>query len=149
MPEARKRANAGTRARSAIASRVARHLQALNNRDLDGLMAFYAEGAVLELPATPAVEGCEAIRRAFQIFFEQWEERSTYTRVLVSDSEAAVEGLTTGRHRTLHLHISAHIPAGSRRYRHAFAAFLSFRDGRIVRHRVYYDARELVRQLLG
>jgi len=128
---------------------VADHLAALNARDLERLVSFYAEDAVLELPASPRVEGRAAIRRAFEVFFEQWEERSIYERVVVAGSTAAVEGVTTGRHRTLHLRIPGRIPAGSRQYRHAFAAFLGFRGGKIIRHRVYYDARELVKQLLG
>lgn len=126
-----------------------RHLDALNARDLEQVMSFYADDAVLELPASPKVEGLEAIRRAFEVFFEQWEEQSAYDRIVVSGSDAAVEGVTTGRHRTLHLRIPGRVPAASRQYRHPFAAFLVFRDSRIVRHRVYYDARELVKQLLG
>ncbi|MDR7500325.1 MAG: nuclear transport factor 2 family protein [Armatimonadota bacterium] len=132
-----------------LARVVAEHLAALNGRDLDRLVSFYAEDAVLELPASPKVEGRAAIRRAFQVFFEQWEEQSTYDRVVVEGSTAAVEGITTGRHRTLHLRLPGRIPTGSSQYRHAFAAFLGFRNGKIVRHRVYYDARDLVRQLLG
>lgn len=125
------------------------HLAALNARTLERVMAFYADDAVLELPASPKVAGREAIRRAFEVFFEQWEEHSTYDRIVISGGTAAVEGITTGRHRTLHLRISGRIPSVSRQYRHPFAAFLTFRGGRIARHRVYYDARDLVRQLLG
>jgi len=128
---------------------VAAHLSALNARDLERLISFYADDAVLELPASPRVEGRAAIHRAFEVFFEQWEERSTYDRVVVAGNTAAVEGVTTGRHRTLHLRIPGRLPAGAAHYRHAFAAFLDFRGGKIVRHRVYYDARELVKQLLG
>lgn len=126
-----------------------RHLDALNARNLEQLIAFYADDAVLELPASPRVEGREAIRRAFEVFFEQWEEVSRYERVVVSGATAAVEGVTSGRHRTLHLRIPGRIPTDSAQYRHAFAAFLSFQNGKIIRHRVYYDARELVKQLLG
>lgn len=125
------------------------HLEALNARDLDRLTAFYADDAVLELPASPTVEGRAAIRRAFEVFFEQWDERSRYDRVVVSGATAAVEGVSAGRHRTLHLRIPGRVPTGSREYRHAFAAFFRVRAGKIIRHRVYYDARELVRQLLG
>lgn len=128
---------------------ITRHLDTLNARDLEQLVEFYAANAVLELPASPKVEGRQAIRRAFEVFFEQWEEASRYERIVVSGNDAAVEGTTTGRHRTLHLRIPGRVPAASREYRHPFAAFLTFRDGRIVRHRVYYDARELVKQLLG
>ncbi len=125
------------------------YLEALNARDLNGLLAFYADDAVLELPASPRVEGRTAIRRAFEAFFGQWEEQSTYDHVVIEGTTAAVEGTTTGRHRTLHLRIPGRIPTESRRYRHAFAAFLQFDRGKIVHQRVYYDARELVRQLLG
>lgn len=125
------------------------HLAALNGRKLDVLVAFYADEGVLELPASPKVEGRAAIRRAFEVFFEQWDERSRYDRVVVAGAAAAVEGMSTGRHRTLHLRLPGRVPTGSREYRHAFAAFFGFRAGKIIRHRVYYDARELVRQLLG
>jgi ketosteroid isomerase-like protein len=104
---------------------------------------------VLELPASPRIEGRAAIREAFRLFFEQWEERSAYDRIVISGSTAAVEGLTTGRHRTLQLRIRGRLPASGRPYRHAFAAFFTFRGGKIVRQRVYFDARDLVRQLLG
>ena len=125
------------------------HLQALNSRNLKQLVAFYADDAVLELPASPKVEGREAIRAAFRVFFEQWDERSTYDQVVASGGTAAVEGVTIGRHRTLHLRIPGRIPTTARQYRHAFAAFFSFRGTKIVRQRVYYDARDLVKQLLG
>ncbi|OFX14038.1 MAG: hypothetical protein A2V59_11190 [Armatimonadetes bacterium RBG_19FT_COMBO_69_19] len=128
---------------------LAEHLAALNGRDLERLVSFYADDAVLELPASPKVEGRKAIRAAFEVFFEQWEEHSAYDHVLVSGTTAAVEGITTGRHRTLHLRIPGRIATTARQYRHAFAAFFGFRGGRIVRQRVYYDARDLVHQLLG
>lgn len=128
---------------------VRRHLEALNARALEPLLAFYADTAVLELPASPPVEGRAAIRKAFEAFFSQWEEQSTYDRVVIEGATAAVEGVTTGRHRTLHLRIPGRVAAGSRQYRHRFAAFIEFAEGKILRHRVYFDARELVHQLLG
>jgi steroid delta-isomerase-like uncharacterized protein len=124
-------------------------LDALNRRDLDRLMGFYAEDAVLEFPASPRVEGKAKIRRAFASFFENWEETSTYRVVVVSGTTAAVEGTVTGRHRTLHLRIPGRIPTPSRLYRHDFAMFVDVADGKIRRQRVYFDSRELVKQLLG
>ncbi len=114
------------------------YLEAVNARALDRVLAYYAETAVLELPASPPAAGRAAIRRAFEAFFGQWEEQSTYDRVVVEGETAAVEGVTVGRHRTLHLHIPGRAAAGPPRYRHRFAAFMEFAD-----------ARELVRQLLG
>lgn len=150
MPGPRHRGRTDSRRpASDIQAILKRHLDALNARDLEQLMSFYAEDAVLELPASPRVESHAAIRRAFEVFFEQWEEESRYERVVVSGTTAAVEGVTTGRHRTLHLRIPGRVATGARQYRHAFAAFLILKDGKIIRHRVYYDARELVKQLLG
>ncbi len=128
---------------------LAAHLAALNERDLDRVMTFYADDAVLEFPASPRTEGKTKIRRAFASFFENWDESSTYDAVIVSGNAAAVEGTVTGRHRTLHLRIPGRVPIGSRSYRHGFAMFVETSGGKIRRQRVYYDARELVRQLLG
>jgi ketosteroid isomerase-like protein len=61
----------------------------------------------------------------------------------------AGEGTAAGRHRTLHLRIPARTPVPQRAYRHGFAVFLEVQRGKIRRHRVYYDSRDLVRQLLG
>lgn len=149
MPSPRRHGGGGARQETSVRAAVRAHLEALNARDLDRLLSFYADTAVLELPASPPVEGRASIRKAFEAFFDQWEERSTYDRVVVDGATAAVEGTTTGQHRTLHLRIPGRVAAGSRRYRHPFAAFLEFEHGKIARHRVYFDARELVRQLLG
>lgn len=125
------------------------HLTALNARNLDRLMAFYADDAVLEFPASPRVEGKSDIRRAFASFFDNWDETSAHHAVLITGNTAAVEGTVTGRHRTLHLRIPGRVPVGSRQYRHEFAMFVEFRNGKIRRQRVYFDARDLVQQLLG
>ncbi len=126
------------------------HLDAVNTRDLDRLVTFYADDAVLEFPASPRVEGKAQIQRAFHSFFEQWNETSAYRAVVVAGNTAAVEGTATGTHRTLHLRIPGRVvAAGAREYRHDFAMFVEFRNGKIRRQRVYFDARDLVSQLLG
>ncbi len=126
------------------------HLVAVNAQDLDRVVAFYSDDAVLEFPASPRVEGKPQIRRAFQFFFEQWNETSAYRAIVIAGNTVAVEGTARGRHRTLHLRIPGRVPtAGAREYRHDFAMFVEFRDGKIQRQRVYFDARDLVQQLLG
>lgn len=149
MPSPRRHTGGGGRPATALHAIVRAQLEALNARDLEAVVSFYAETAVLELPASPPVEGSPAIRKAYEAFFSQWEEQSTYDRVVIQGTTAAVEGTTVGQHRTLHLRIPGRVPAGSRRYRHPFAAFLEFDHGKIIRHRVYFDSRELVKQLLG
>ncbi len=125
------------------------HLDAVNARDLNKLAACYADDAILEFPASPRVEGRAAIRRAFQAFFEHWNERSDYWTIVAAGDTVAVEGTSTGTHRTLHLRIPGRVAVGGARpYRHDFAMFLTVKEGKIQRHRVYFDARDLVHQLL-
>jgi ketosteroid isomerase-like protein len=125
------------------------HLAALNARDLDRLVSYYTEDALLEFPASPPARGRDRIRRAFVAFFDQWEEASEYRSVLLARRAAAAEGTSVGRHRTLQLRIPGRVAGVTGEYRHDFAMFLTFRGDKIVRHRVYYDSRELVKQLLG
>ena len=126
-----------------------RQVAALNRRDLDALMALYAEDATLEFPASPMVQGQRAIREAFSRFFQDWEEEITLRRVVAAGEVVAAEGIAQGRHRTLHLRIPGRITGPRRTYSHRFAVFLEVEQGKIRRHRVYYDSRDLVRQLLG
>lgn len=126
-----------------------RQVAALNRRDLDALMALYAADAVLEFPASPRVRGQPAIRAAFARFFEDWEEEIAVERIVAQGRTVAAEGTAAGRHRTLHLRIPGRTPLPDRAYRHGFAVFLDVERGKIRRHRVYYDSRDLVRQLLG
>ena len=136
-PSRRRRGPSGGAGPAHLARRQA---EAVNRRDLEGLVSLYAEDAVLEFPASPAITGKSAIRRAFERFFQDWDEEITLHRLVASGRVVAAEGTAQGRHRTL---------ISQRAYRHAFAAFWEIHRGKIRRHRVYYDARELVRQVLG
>ncbi len=139
----------GSGPRRSPAAIVQRQVAALNSRDLDALMLLYADDAVLEFPASPAVTGRRAIREAFARFFQDWEERIVLQRVITAGQMLAAEGTAQGRHRSLHLRIPGRTPVPPRTYRHGFAVFLEVRGGKIRHHRVYYDSRDLVRQLLG
>jgi steroid delta-isomerase-like uncharacterized protein len=112
-------------------------------------MSLYADDAVLEFPASPPISGKEAIRRSFERYFQDWEEAIEISRMVSSGDHVAAEGTVEGRHKTIHTKIPGRIPVAGRAYRHAFAVFWDFRAGKISRHRVYYDARDLVRQILG
>jgi uncharacterized protein (TIGR02246 family) len=135
--------------RAALADLVGRQVAALNRQDLDALTALYTPDALLAFPASPVVRGREAIRAAFARFFADWEEEITLSQLVFGAQVVAAEGTVRGRHRTLHLRIPGRTALPQRAYEHPFAAFLEVRRGLIRRHRVYYDARDLVRQLLG
>lgn len=134
--------------RAALADLVGRQVAALNGRDLDALMALYARDAVLEFPASPVVSGREAIRAAFARFFGDWEEEITLHQMVFGAQVVAAEGTVRGRHRALHLRIPGRKALPPRPYEHRFAVFVEVRRGLIRRHRIYNDARDLVRQLL-
>jgi ketosteroid isomerase-like protein len=121
---------------------------ALNTRDLDRLVALYAEDAVLEFPASRPVKGRTAIRAAYTRHFQDWDETVTIDTLVVSGQRVAAQGAATGRHRELQLRISGRIPIPLKPYRHVFAASWEIRAGKIRRHQVSYDARDLVGQIL-
>jgi hypothetical protein len=127
---------------------VRRQVDALNRRDLDGLVAFYAADAVLEMATGGPIVGREAIRRAYERYMQEWNDQVTLMRVRVSGATVSAEGIATGRHRAPRLNIPGRIPVPLHPYRHAFRATWEIRGGQIRRHRVEYDPVELVRQLL-
>lgn len=140
---------ARTPGRSAALKRLVRaQVAALNARNLDRLVALYAEDALLEFPASPTVRGRTAIQAAYARYFRDWEETVTLERVVVSGGRVAAEGATTGQHRAVQLKIPGRIPIPLRAYRHEFSASWEVRGGKIRRHRVSYDSDDLIRQLL-
>ncbi|MDR7473654.1 MAG: nuclear transport factor 2 family protein [Armatimonadota bacterium] len=109
-----------------------RQVAALNHRDLDALMALYAEDAVLEFPASPLIQGRRAIREAFSRFFQDWEEEITLRRVVAAGEVVAAEGIAQGRHRTLHLRIPGRIPGPRRTYRQGSLSSWRWRRARFA-----------------
>jgi len=136
------------RGSEAIERLVRTQVAALNARDLDRLVALYAEDAVLEFPGSRTVTGRTAIRAAYAQYFRDWQEDVSLHRVVVSGQRAVAEGAAAGRHRAVQLKIPGRIPIPLRTYQHEFSASWDIRRGKIRRHRVSYDANDLVRQLL-
>jgi uncharacterized protein (TIGR02246 family) len=136
------------RAGDAVERLVRALVAALNARDLDRLIALYAEDAVLEFPGSRPVRGRPAIRAAYARYFREWQEEVVLTRLVVTGERAVAEGVAAGRHRAVHVRIAGRVPIPLRGYRHGFSASWEVRDGKIRRHRVSYDPGDLVRQLL-
>jgi hypothetical protein len=105
-----------------------RHIQAINKRNLDALVELFAPDAVVEFTAGPTLEGRGAIRRAYARYFREWD---------------------AGQHRVPRLNIPGRIVLPLRAYEHTFTAVWEVARGRIRRHRVDYDVRNLVRQMVG
>jgi ketosteroid isomerase-like protein len=128
---------------------VRRHIQALNLRDLDALLALFSPDAVVEFTAGPILEGRGAIRRAYARYFREWDDTVTVSKVEVDGRLARATGVAAGQPRVPRLNIPGRIALPLRAYRHTFTAVWEIARGRIQRHRVDYDARNLVRQILA
>jgi hypothetical protein len=126
-----------------------RQVDALNRRDLDEVVALYAEDAVLSFPASAPVIGRNAIRRAYARFFADWDEEITILSFAVSGSIISASGVAQGRHKTIRLDIPGRIPVPLHPYRHTFTATWEISRGEILRHTIDYDSQDLVRRLLG
>jgi hypothetical protein len=70
------------------------------------------------------------------------------THVSTRGARVTASGMAAGRHRSPRLNIPGRIPVPLHAYRHAFRASWEIREEKISRHRVEYDPKELVRQLL-
>ncbi|MDQ7859869.1 MAG: nuclear transport factor 2 family protein [Armatimonadota bacterium] len=128
---------------------VRRHVQALNDRNLDRLVELFAADAVVEFTAGPTLAGRGAIRRAYARYFREWDDVVTLAKVEVDGRLVRATGVAEGQHHVPRMNIPGRIALPLRAYRHGFTAVWEIARGRIQRHRVDYDARDFVRQLLG
>jgi steroid delta-isomerase-like uncharacterized protein len=128
---------------------VRRHVQALNDRNLDRLLALFAADAVVEFTAGPTLNGRGAIRRAYARYFREWDDVVTLAKVEVDGRLVRATGVAEGQHHVPRMNIPGRIALPLRAYQHRFTAVWEISRGRIQRHRVDYDARDFVRQLLG
>ena len=109
---------------------------AFNAQDAEGLAALYAPDAVnWQLPEQP-LEGREAIRESFQVFFKAFPDAGFQRVNLIEEGEwAALEwdGWTTHRGE-----FAGHPPSG-RTAKLRGCGFFQVRDGRIISQRGYWD----------
>jgi ketosteroid isomerase-like protein len=126
-----------------------RHIQAINKRNLDALVELFAPDAVVEFTAGPTLEGRGAIRRAYARYFREWDDTVTLAKVEVDGRLVRATGTAAGQHRVPRLNIPGRIVLPLRAYEHTFTAVWEVARGRIRRHRVDYDVRNLVRQMVG
>jgi len=95
--------------------------EAMNTRELSGLLALLADDAVFHFPGTRPIEGPDRIRRFIEILFHRYPElRFAVGRVIADETSVAVEWTNRGTSRK------------GEPYANAGVTVLVLRDGRIA-----------------
>lgn len=122
---------------------------AFNARDLDLLAEQYAaDGEILTQPTGERFAGRSEVRR----YMERWiagfpDGRVTIDYVVAAGDTVVIEFRGRGTHTGTLATPAGPVPPTGRTAEVAFCEVLEFANGRIVRHRSYYDAATLARQL--
>src|SRR6266516_6412702 len=111
---------------------VRRFLEALNRRDFDAMMSFYASDAVLDLSdlGLGTYEGADAIRALFEDWFRSYAEYETTADEILRFGENVILTINTQM---------ARLPGSSGFVRPHDAYVFLFEDGLIARHTPYQN----------
>jgi steroid delta-isomerase-like uncharacterized protein len=121
-----------------------------NAHDLDGLMRMYAEDAEFQVPDQPELlRGRTSIRQYFQAQFDAFPDiHVELGTVLLDISSFADEGLVTGTNTGAIAQPSGELlPPTGKGLRLPFAEFVELADGKVRRHRLYWDQMTALGQL--
>ena len=123
--------------RDEILDLLARRAEAWSRLDVNGLVADYADDAVVESPvAGGATHGREQIKQVFQTYFSAFPNiRMEQTEVLVDGSRAAVVATFSGTDSGGFMGM----PPTGRNVTIPVVFLYEFKDGKIVRDRRVYD----------
>lgn len=124
---------------------------AMNERDVDRLLAYYAEDAELEDPSTPRpIRGKDAIRQNFLQWSKAFGEANVNVKdAIVQGNDVALRYEMTGRHvGDLELSPGETIPATNRSATVRVAEFIKLdAKGKIVADRAVFDVASMMTQL--
>ena len=123
--------------RDEIVNVLDRRAAAWRHLDAEGLVADYAEDAVVESPlAGGTTHGRDQIRQVFQTYFLAFPDLGMDVQeMLIDDQRAAVMATFTGTDRGGFMGM----PATGRRVTIPVVFLYEFKDGKIVRDRRVYD----------
>ncbi len=108
------------------------------SNDLETLVAQYAPDAeVTNVNLPEPMRGTEGVRKFWSDYRSLFSEiRSDFSRVIVQGDEAALEW--TGR---------GTFAASGEQFEYGGVSMLSFKDGKVVSHRGYYDQQALTERV--
>lgn len=114
------------------------------DRDPDALADGYAEDAVVESPTHGKLTARQAIRHVFALWFDAFPDLTFAEEdLLVEGNRAALVFTATGTH----MKPFASIPPTHRQMVVRGVFVMTFRDGRIVHEKRYYDSTSLLVQV--
>jgi steroid delta-isomerase-like uncharacterized protein len=122
----------------------ARRERAWHDRDPDALAADHADDCIVESPTHGTLSSREAIRAVYATWFDAFPDlRFNRDDLLVEGDRAALFFTSTGTH----VKPFASIPATGRHMSIRGVFVMTFRDGRIVHEKRYYDSTSLLLQI--
>jgi steroid delta-isomerase-like uncharacterized protein len=127
---------------------VEQHYRNLSTGNLDAEDDLFSPDLVHVDPAVgtiPGLDGFKAYVRAFHAAFP--DERHTLSSLVESGGMVAAEGIFTGTHSGPLVGPAGQVPATGRTVRLPFADVFEVEQGRIKRHRLYYDQLSFLAQL--
>ena len=127
---------------------VEQHYRNLSTGNLDAEDDLFSPDVVTVDPAAGTIRGIDSFKayvRAFHAAFP--DERHTLSSVVESGSMVAAEGTFTGTHAGPLVGPAGQVPATGRTVQLAFADVFEVEQGRITRHRLYYDQVSFLGQL--
>lgn len=123
------------RSNTNLSSVIEGYFQAFNRHDVDTLVNFYADDAVMEDPESPAPSrGRTAIREHFQQMFSMIPDVQDHVKnTVIQNNKVAVEFVSTGTVS------SKKEGEKGNPFTLPVVSILEFKNGKIVRKATYYD----------
>lgn len=128
----------------AIAQRID---DAFHARDLDGIAAHWADDIVYEAPGI-SLKGIAARRAAEQVWLDAFPDARVSVRSHRIDGDnIIIESTVRGTHAGSLNAGGMTIPPTGKTISGEYAVFLQFRDGKIVKQRIYFDRLKLMQDI--
>lgn len=125
----------------AIAQRID---DAFHARDLDGIAAYWAEDIEYDAPGV-SLRGIPARRVAEQVWFDAFPDARISVRShRIEGDQLIIESTITGTHQGPLQAGGMTIPPTGKSISGEYAVFLTFRNGKIAKQRIYFDRLKLM-----
>jgi len=124
------------------------NIEALNTRDIDGVLANQQPDAELVIPGGITLRGHEQIGQYTQALWRAFPDGIfSFSSLVLTDDAAATELVFMGTHTGPLAAASGEIPPTGRRVTLHSVSILRFRDGLIASEHAYLDQLEFMTQL--
>jgi len=128
---------------------VERHYDDLRSHDLDRMRQLFRDDVVTVFPGTGEMKGIEPFIEYARVFLRAMPDTRVEIRTVVEQGNTVIaEGRLIGTHTgPLATPDGGEIPPTGKHVDFATADAFEVEDGKVTRHRVYFDQMELMTQL--